>query len=136
MSTYINIFTYNRPVKCNVHILNFRKAPVKVFDLVIIKIPKTSIIIPLWPSYYIPQNPQNTICQTSLKYWNQFNRQSWVTKIVKNHHRYMKEPQSWNWSQGKRPATTRLNYDWNHSIGTTKISKTIHHYFAYDSNHQ
>ena len=50
MSTYINIFTYNRPVKCNVHILNFRKAPVKVFDLVIIKNPKTDIIIPLWPS--------------------------------------------------------------------------------------
>ena len=41
-------------------------------DLEVIKIPKTNIIIPLWPSYYISQNPQNTISQTALKYYNEF----------------------------------------------------------------
>ena len=29
-------------------------------------------IIPLWPSYYMPQNPQNTIIQTEIKHYNQF----------------------------------------------------------------
>ena len=33
---------------------------------------KTNIIIPLWPSYYMPQNLQNTISQTALKNYNQF----------------------------------------------------------------
>ena len=53
-------------------ILNGSKPPEKVFGLVIKKIPKTSIIISLWPSYYMPQNPQITIRQTSLKHYNQF----------------------------------------------------------------
>ena len=30
------------------------------------------IIIPLYLSYYMPQNPQHTIIQTSLKHYNQF----------------------------------------------------------------
>ena len=33
---------------------------------------KTKLIIPLWTSYYIPKNPQNTINQTALKHYNQF----------------------------------------------------------------
>ena len=36
------------------------------------KILKTNIITPLWPLYYITQNPQNTISQTALKCCNQF----------------------------------------------------------------
>ena len=72
MFTYITIFNYIRPVQCNVKILNDRKFPAKGFGLVIIKIPKTNIIISLWTSYYMPQNPQNTISQTSLKNYNKF----------------------------------------------------------------
>ena len=42
--TDITMFTYSRPVKCNVKILNVRKYPAKVFGLVIIKIPKYRLI--------------------------------------------------------------------------------------------
>ena len=52
--------------------INVSKSHAKCFGLVIIKIPKTSIIIPLWSSYYIPHNPQNTIIQTALKHYNEF----------------------------------------------------------------
>ena len=65
------MFTYIRPVKFNVQILNVRNAPAKVFGLVTIKIPKTNIIIPLWTSYYTPQNPQNIISPNILKHYNQ-----------------------------------------------------------------
>ena len=44
----------------------------KVFRLFIIKPPKTSIIIPLYPSYYMPQNSKNKISQTELKHYNEF----------------------------------------------------------------
>ena len=62
------MFAYIIPVKCNVQIINGIKAPEKVFGLGIIKIPKTSIIIPLWSSYYIPKNLQKTTSQTALKH--------------------------------------------------------------------
>ena len=60
------------PVKCNIQILNSRKYPAKHFGLVMVKITKTNIVIPLLPSYYILQKPQNTINQTSLKHYNKF----------------------------------------------------------------
>ena len=44
-----------------------RKPPAKVFGLVTVKVTKTNIILPLWPLYYMPQNPQNTLIQTVLK---------------------------------------------------------------------
>ena len=28
--------------------------------------------MPLWTSYYMPQNPQNTMSQTELKHYNDF----------------------------------------------------------------
>ena len=56
--TNITMFTYIIPVKCNVQIINGIKYPTKCFGLVIVKIPKTTIIIPLWPSYRMPQNPK------------------------------------------------------------------------------
>ena len=66
------MFTYIIPVKCNVKIIKVRRYPAKGFGLVIIKKPKTSIIIPLWSSYYMPKKPQNTIGKTVLKHYNQF----------------------------------------------------------------
>ena len=62
---------YIHPVKCNIKILNCNKYPAKGVFLVIIKIPK-NIIIPLWPTYYMPQNTQHKISQTPLKRYNQF----------------------------------------------------------------
>ena len=55
------MLTYIRSVKFNVKIINGIKSPAEGFGIVIVKIPKTIIVIPLWPSYYIPQNPKNTI---------------------------------------------------------------------------
>ena len=52
--------------------MNGRKFPAKGFGLVIPKILKTNIIIPLLPSYYMPQNQQNTIIQNALKHYNKF----------------------------------------------------------------
>ena len=46
--------------------------PAEGFGLVIIKMPKTKIIISLWSSYYMPQNIQNSISQTALKHYNEF----------------------------------------------------------------
>ena len=68
----ITMFTYIRPVKCNVKILNSSKDPSKVIGIVIIKIPKSNIIITFWPTYYIAQNRQYTINETALKHYNQF----------------------------------------------------------------
>ena len=50
------MFTYKRPLQYDVQILNGSKAPAKGFGLVMVKIPKTNIIMPLWPSYYIKKN--------------------------------------------------------------------------------
>ena len=66
------MFNYIRPVKYNVKILNGRKAPTRGIGLVMIKTPKRKIIIPLWKTYYKPQNTQNKISQASLKHNNQF----------------------------------------------------------------
>ena len=48
--TEITMLTYTRPVKCNVKIINVRKAPAKGFGLVIITPPPKNIIIPLCTS--------------------------------------------------------------------------------------
>ena len=72
MFTKITIFAYIRPVEINVQNINGRKSPENVFGLGVVKIPNAKIIIPLWPSNYMPQNAQNTISQTALKYYNRF----------------------------------------------------------------
>ena len=63
--TDITMFTYIKPVKCNIQTINGRKAPVKGSGLVIVYISK-NIIITIRPSYYMLQNPQNTISKTAL----------------------------------------------------------------------
>ena len=68
--TDITMFTYSRPVKCNVKILNVRKYPANVFGLIVLKIAKTNTIVPLWKPYYMPLDPQNTIIQTEIKHYN------------------------------------------------------------------
>ena len=49
MFTDTTMFTYIRPVKCNVQIITGSKAPTKDFGLVIIIITKVNIVIPLQP---------------------------------------------------------------------------------------
>ena len=70
--TDIKLFAYIRPVQCIVKLLNGSKSPEKGFGLVIIKPPRTNIIIPLWPSYYMPHNLQNKISRTTFKNYNEF----------------------------------------------------------------
>ena len=64
--TDLKLFDSIRRVQCNVQIIN------DSFGLVIIKNPKTSIITPLYPSYYTPKNPQNTTSKTAFKFYNEF----------------------------------------------------------------
>ena len=64
----ITMLTYTRPLKFRIQILNGRKSPEKGFGLVVVKIPEKYVIIPLWASYYMPQNPQNTMSQNALKH--------------------------------------------------------------------
>ena len=45
---------------------------ISFFGLVIVKPRKTKKIIPICPSYYMPQNSQNTISSTALKHYNKF----------------------------------------------------------------
>ena len=70
--TKITKFSYIRSVKCSAQILNGRRFPAKGLGLVIIKTPKTNIIISLWTSQYMPHNTQNTMIKTDLKYYNEF----------------------------------------------------------------
>jgi len=39
------------------------------YGLKLIHGPSTKIIIPLWPTYYMPQNPQCTFSPTALKHY-------------------------------------------------------------------
>ena len=61
-----------RPAKCNIKILNRSKDPAEGFGIIMVKIPETNRIIPLCPSYYMPQNTQRPISKTFLKQYNQF----------------------------------------------------------------
>ena len=66
------MFTYIPLEKCNVKILNGGKASAKYIELLIMKKSETNIIVPLWPTYYVPKNPQHTISKTAIKHYNQF----------------------------------------------------------------
>ena len=65
-------------MKFNMQMLNGSKYPEKYIGLVIIK---KNITIPLFPTYYMPQNPQHTISQISIEYYNQF--RVWRTEVLK-----------------------------------------------------
>ena len=79
------MLTYIRPVNCNIQNTKGRKPPAKGFGLIIVKNPKTNIIIPLCPSYYIPQNPQNKISKIALKDYNKFRSvRTEVPRWIKN----------------------------------------------------
>ena len=42
------------------------------FGIIFIKLKKSNIIIPLYPVYYMPKNPQNTLSTGALKHYNGF----------------------------------------------------------------
>ena len=47
-------------------------SPAQGFGTVVISIPNSDFYILLWPTYYMPNNPQNTLSTTALKYYNHF----------------------------------------------------------------
>ena len=65
----IDILAGIKPVNYNIQTKNGIKDPANFFGLVIIKTPKTKIIISPWSSYYMLKN---TISQTALKNYIQF----------------------------------------------------------------
>ena len=64
--------------------LQYKEGPIKIqqlsgttssargYGIEVIRIPKTDMIIPLWPVYHMPENPQNTLSQNALKDYNKF----------------------------------------------------------------
>ena len=72
MFTDLSYFIQFRPINVTVQILNGGKAAAKGFVSVIIRVSNTDLIIPLWPVYYMPDNPQNTISQPAIKFYNKF----------------------------------------------------------------
>ena len=47
---------------------------VVVIGIVLIQIPKTDVIIPLYPCYYAPTFPQNTISPNTIKHYNHYRK--------------------------------------------------------------
>ena len=132
----ITIFTYTRPEKCNVKITNGRKSPAKGLGTLIIRVPITNIIIPLWPSYYIPQTPQNAIIQTTLKHYNEFIRVRnealrWLKVTIDTRDKIKFDTES------KERDKQLLFFITIEIIEVCqKIFRTRHHHFVYDSNCQ
>ena len=89
--------------------------------------PKTNIIIPLWPSYYMPQKTtkHNKLnCPQSLQSIS--NRQIWSSKTSKNYHRYRKKTQSLNHSQRNITTMNWFHYNWCHYSWIKTISRSGH----------
>ena len=127
LTSYLNFF---------LKILNGSKSREKGFGLVIIKIPKTNIIITLWKSYYIPQNPQNTISKTTLKYYNP------LKSIITEAMRWFKIT---TYTGNKIKAETEAKEIYQKLLYLIKIetikvehkiSTTRNHHFSHEPNHK
>ena len=69
----ISFFTSYIANPCQVQQVSGTSAPCPGWGLVLIQVPDQAFpIIPLWPSYYMPNNPQNTLSQQALKQYNRF----------------------------------------------------------------
>ena len=73
-----NIFTKKeyffvlQPIQSQVTQVSGATAVCEGIGIVIIKIPKTDITLPLYPSYYAPKFPQNTISLNAIKHYNKY----------------------------------------------------------------
>ena len=65
-------FYVMQPITSQVTQVSGEKAVCEGIGIVIIHIPKTDIIIPLYPAYYAPEFPQNTVSPTAIKHYNKY----------------------------------------------------------------
>ena len=65
-------FVLFKETTINIQTLSGTSSVDRGYSLAIIQIPSTQMIIPLWPTYYMPDNPQNTLSQNALKSYNEF----------------------------------------------------------------
>ena len=63
-----------QPIKSQVTQVSGEKSVCEGIGIVIIHIPKTDIAIPLYPAYYAPEFPQNTVSPTVIKHYNKYRR--------------------------------------------------------------
>ena len=60
-------FVQYKEISVNIQQISGSTAIAVGYRLAIIKIPKTELIIPLWPVYYMPHNHQSTFSQNAIK---------------------------------------------------------------------
>ena len=92
---------------------------------------KTNIIIPLWPTHYMPKNPQNKICQIDLKHCDQFRSVrieslQWMTFTT----------DSWNKLKLKQIQNIEINNSWTIYWFKYLWLKNIHNQYINGFNHQ
>ena len=61
-----------QPIKTQVTQVSGQTAICEGIGIVIIKIPKTDVILPLYPAYFAPEFPQNTISPNAIKHYNKY----------------------------------------------------------------
>ena len=73
----LSLFSSYAARPCQVQQVSGASANCPGWGIVFIQVPDTNFpIIPLWPCYYMPHNPQNTLSQQALKQYNHFQRVS------------------------------------------------------------
>jgi hypothetical protein len=66
------LFTSHKAYPVSVKLLNGSTACAEGFGLKLIRCPTSKVIISLWPTYYMPLNPQCTFSPTVLKHYLQY----------------------------------------------------------------
>jgi len=61
-----------QPIKSQITQVSRSTARCERIGIVLVKIPKSDIIIPLYPVYYAPTFPQNTVSPNAIKHYNKF----------------------------------------------------------------
>ena len=67
-----NQFIQFRSSNISIQQLSGHMTLTKGYGTAIARIPNTSFVIPLWPVFYMPDNPQNTLSPTAIKCYNAF----------------------------------------------------------------
>ena len=61
-------------MKSTVTQVSGQQAVCEGIGIVLIQVPKTDVIIPLYPCYYAPTFPHNTISPNTIKHYNHFRK--------------------------------------------------------------
>eukprot|EP00957_Ditylum_brightwellii_P016698 1255788-Ditylum_brightwellii.AAC.1 len=71
----LSLFSSYAENPCQVQQVSCASANCPGWGIVFIQVSDTNFpIVPLWPCYYMPYNPQNTLSQQALKQYNHFQR--------------------------------------------------------------